>query len=148
MLRGLHLGIHSRSMIGFWNLILIIIALIFYIVIGRWTSCFISIISQKALWKACNEQLFKKEKSGEKLLPCKCWMCKAARSLKFDQIAKSDIEDFSKDHPRWLKWLQIAMIILWPLCIILLFVILGCGFIWRLLLLPGQQFKEIRAWWN
>ena len=124
--------------------------LVVYIWLGRCVSCFLSLILQKGLWELCRGTggAFKEEKSGVKMRKCKLSLCKAARDLGFDVVAKYDIEDHSKNHPRWFKWLQIGMVILWPLFLSTLVLFGIIALLWRILVLPKTMLEEFLDWWN
>lgn len=126
-----------------------IFAVSMYIWMGRCLSCFLSLVFQKALWTLYRRrELSKEKKSGNKKLSCKSILRKAARSFKFDKVAKSSIEDYSRSHPRWFKWLQIFMVVLWPLCLILVLLFIAVEFVVGIALLPGRLIKELREWWT
>ena len=126
-----------------------IFAVSLYVWMGRCLSCFLSLVLQKALWTLYRERgLSEEEESGNKMLPCKSILCKAARSFGFNKVAKSNIEDCSKSHPRWFKWLQIFMVVLWPLYLILALLILAVELVVRIALLPSRLIKDLREWWT
>lgn len=67
-----------------------------------------------------------------------------ARKLGFDKIEKDEIKDFSPEHPRCFKILQICGYLVWPVTILVALLVNVFIKLKKLL----SVFSDIRRWWK